>query len=108
MTTIDNRFGCLRNAYKLIGYRPDGYETRFCRPRGLSDQQLLEDLRKLKQRYGRVTEALLRETTDVPSYGVYYVRFGGLSKALRLMESLPEDGSRKSLENIAGILVFPK
>ena len=86
--TVANRFGSLRRAYELIGYRPDRCETRYCRPRELSNKQLLEGLRKLKQQYGRVTQALLCNVTDVPSYRTYYVRFGGLSKALQLMERL--------------------
>jgi DNA invertase Pin-like site-specific DNA recombinase len=95
-TTIENRFGNLANAYRLIGYMPDGYETRYYRPKGLSDHQLLEGLRKLKQKHGRVTQDLLGQTKDVPSYGVYYQRFGGLSRALRLMENLPNNSPGSS------------
>jgi DNA invertase Pin-like site-specific DNA recombinase len=95
--TIAARFGSIKKAYELIGYRPERYETRYCRPHGLSDEQLLEGLRKLKRRHGRVTQAVIRNSTDVPSYRVYYVRFGGLSRALQLMERLPEERPKSSL-----------
>jgi DNA invertase Pin-like site-specific DNA recombinase len=48
--TVENRFGSLRRAYELIGYRPHRYETRYCRPQGFSDQQLLEGLRAWPKR----------------------------------------------------------
>jgi DNA invertase Pin-like site-specific DNA recombinase len=94
--TFENRFGSLMRAYELIGYRPERYETRYCRPQGLSNEQLLEGLKRLKQRHGRVTQAIIRDSTDVPSYRVFHVRFGGLSRALQLIEHVPEQSPKPS------------
>lgn len=45
--TYINRFGSLMNAYRLIGYTPDRYQTRYNRPQGLSDREILDALRRL-------------------------------------------------------------
>ncbi|HEX4408998.1 MAG TPA: recombinase family protein [Xanthobacteraceae bacterium] len=81
--TYLNRFGRLMKAYELIGYKPDRCETRYGRPRGLSDKELLGGLRQLWRKHGVITEKIMSESTEVPSYVVYARRFGGLTEAYR-------------------------
>lgn len=84
-STFENRFGCLMNAYRLIGYVPNRYETRYRRPRGLSNQEMLEALRRLWRKKGLLSEGVIADSKDVPSYQVYRDRFGSLSEACRLI-----------------------
>jgi DNA invertase Pin-like site-specific DNA recombinase len=89
-TTYENRFGRLRSAYALIGYRPDRYETRYDRPRGLSDQELLEALRRLWRKHGVLSQDIISASSEVPSYVVYGKRFGSLTEAYRLIGFEPK------------------
>jgi hypothetical protein len=87
------RFGSLFRAYKLIGY-----EAR-CnkhpgRPRGLSDEAMLEGLRYLLNERGRLSREIIRECDYVPSAEVYSVRFGSLARAYQLIGL---DGDRYSM-----------
>jgi DNA invertase Pin-like site-specific DNA recombinase len=83
--TYENRFGCLMNAYRLIGYTPERFQTRYRRPEGLSDDILLEALRRLWRKRGHLSEQIIGESNDVPSYRTYYVRFGGLTRPYELI-----------------------
>ncbi len=83
--TYENRFGCLMNAYRLIGYTPERFQTRYRRPEGLSDDMLLEALRRLWRKRGYLSEQIIGESNDVPSYRTYYVRFGGLTRPYELI-----------------------
>jgi hypothetical protein len=83
--TYENRFGCLMNAYRLIGYTPERFQTRYCRPEGFSDDMLLEALRRLWRKRGRLSEQIIGESNEVPSYRTYYVRFGGLTRPYELI-----------------------
>ena len=99
-TTYENRFGRLRYAYALIGYKPDRYETRYRRPRGLSDEELLEGLRRLWRRHGVISEAIISQSAEVPSYLVYSSRFGGLTQAYRL---IGYDPKRRQLRSVRAV-----
>jgi DNA invertase Pin-like site-specific DNA recombinase len=90
--TVANRFGSIRKAYALIGYIPERDETRYGRPKNLSDEQLLVALRGLLKKHGHISEELLSKCKDTPSYIVYYRRFGGLSQAYRLIGYTPGNG----------------
>jgi DNA invertase Pin-like site-specific DNA recombinase len=91
-TTIENRFGGLRKAYELIGYTPERNETRYGRPKNLSDAELLVALRSFLAKHGRITQALLSKSNDTPSSIVYSRRFGSLSKAYQLIGYMPKNG----------------
>jgi hypothetical protein len=45
-TAYVSRFGSLQRAYELIGFTPDPHRSFSPRPHGLTDNQLLEELRK--------------------------------------------------------------
>jgi hypothetical protein len=79
--TIAFRFGGLLRAYKLIGYKSHWQGERHTRPRGLSDEEMLDALRKLRQEHGHISQKLIRSLAYVPSDYEYCKRFGSLSAA---------------------------
>jgi DNA invertase Pin-like site-specific DNA recombinase len=79
--TINSRFGGFLPLYQLLGYQPDLLEKRSVRPRSLSDQEMLEGLRRLLREHGRVSESLIAKDMSVPSTYSYYQRFGNLLRA---------------------------
>ena len=54
-------------------------------PRGYTDEQLLEHLRKLLSSNGKLSAELIKSCPDAPPLPLYRARFGGLSKAYRLI-----------------------
>jgi hypothetical protein len=79
-STIANRFGGLMAAYRLIGYWPHPY--CFGHHRNLSDDEMLEALRKLLRKQGYLAQVSL-EKRGVPSLHAYNQRFGGLLPAYK-------------------------
>jgi DNA invertase Pin-like site-specific DNA recombinase len=77
-------FGGLRRAYKLIGYDPP-YRTR----PGLSDEAMLEALRSLSEKQGKLSRKIISATDGIPSAGCYYDRFGSLGRAYKLIGYRP-------------------
>ena len=61
----------------------------------LTDEQLLEHLRKLLRKHGRLSERLIRASLDMPcGHHVYIRRFGGLAEAYKRVGFRP----RRNLE----------
>src|SRR5277367_2852942 len=54
-------------------------------PSGYTDEQLLEHLRTLLSTNGKLSGELIKSTPDAPPLPLYKARFGGLSKAYRLV-----------------------
>jgi DNA invertase Pin-like site-specific DNA recombinase len=92
-------FGSLRRAYRLIGYDP--YRNFSPRPHGLSDDELLEVLRKALKERGRVSQAILDGSNEFPSYHAFRVCFGGLSKAYQQIGYTPDRIRRQRPRNIS-------
>jgi DNA invertase Pin-like site-specific DNA recombinase len=87
------RFGGLKRAYELIGYRPRRWQrgtTRTGRPKGLSDDEMLEVLRRLWRKCGYLTREIISASKNVPSISAYYIRFGSLTRAYQLIGYTPE------------------
>ena len=89
-------FGGLRRAYELIGYEPP-YRTR----PSLSDEAMLEALRSLSRRKGKLSRKIINTTDGIPSAGCYYDRFGSLGCAYKLIGYKP--GTLKSYTDSRGI-----
>jgi DNA invertase Pin-like site-specific DNA recombinase len=53
-------------------------------PRNRSDQELLDDLREILRKNGRITTDLINESSKTPSAQTYNTRFGRLSCAYKL------------------------
>jgi Recombinase len=83
--TIEYRFGSLTRAFDLIGYKPDPYETRSPRPRGLTDDQMLFALWQLWRKRGHLSQPVIVRNKDVPSHHAYVKRFGSLTRAYDLI-----------------------
>lgn len=77
-----------------------------------TDEELLEDLRKLKARYGKVSLSLLEQDPDFQCAHTYFTRFGALTKAYELAGLAYErrergrrpDGARISREEMISVL----
>jgi len=89
-------FGGLERAYELIGYeRP--YRTS----PSLTNEAMLEVLRSLSKKHGKLSRKIINATDGVPSAGCYYDRFGGLGRAYKLIGYEP--GTLKSYTDSRGI-----
>jgi len=55
-----------------------------------SDDEMLDMLRKLKERHGRISGFLIDETEGMPSAVAYQSRFGGLLRAYKIIGYTPE------------------
>lgn len=55
------------------------------RPRGLSNEQMLDRLSRLLLANGRLTRAIINNANDTPSYWSYKVRFGSVATAYGLI-----------------------
>jgi DNA invertase Pin-like site-specific DNA recombinase len=85
------RFGGLKQAYKLIGFswvkqpgvRP-GNQSQ------LSNDELLEALRNLWRARGHLSQQIVNKDRNSPSAKLYNKRFGGLTQAYRLIGFTPK------------------
>jgi hypothetical protein len=85
------RFGSMLHVYQLIGFKPDSARTRARRsPRFASDEVLLNGLRDLLRRRGRLSRRIIDEDTTSPARGTLVKRFGGLLKAFELVGYTPD------------------
>lgn len=99
--TIVYRFGGLLRAYALIGYTSNWYRARHIRPQGLSKGEMLDALRRLLQKEGRISQKVIRRVTSVPSFYEYCKRFGSLSAACKLIGFTPANPGRRSAPSLA-------
>lgn len=78
------RFGSLFWAYELIGFKAKcrKYPSR---TRGLSNDEMLQRLRRLLKEKGRLSSPIIRDSDFVPSVDVFRARFGTLMRAYRLI-----------------------
>lgn len=86
------RFGGLKQAYRLIGYSPSRWTKGFTptgRPKGLSDEEMLEALRDLRERHGCLTRDIICASKSLPAISAYYQRFGTLRRAYELIGFTP-------------------
>ena len=91
-----SHFGGLERAYELIGYeRP--YRTS----PSLTNEAMLEIIRSLSKKHGKLSRKIINATDGVPSAGCYYDRFGSLGHAYKLIEYKPS--TLKSYTDLRGI-----
>ena len=95
VATYRRRFGGITEAYDLIGYTAPfrAARSQSQMTKSLSDEQLLDKLRRLRQKHGYLSARLIDGTRGIPATSTYLRRFGSLSEAYQLMRS-----RRKSLE----------
>lgn len=85
--TYQYRFGGVLPAYELIGYDLQRRRNRSLKDqtKSLSNAQLLDLLRKLRRRRGRLSARLIDEAKGIPAVSTYHSRFGNLSRAYQLI-----------------------
>ncbi len=77
-------FGSLFWAYELIGFKAR-CRKHPGRTRGLSNDEMLERLRRLLREKGRLSSPIINDSDSVPSVDVFRARFGSLMRAYRLI-----------------------
>jgi hypothetical protein len=91
--TFQRRFGTLTEAYRLIGLlvgrNPPAKKCRATLK--LSNEQLLERLRRLRRRRGRLSLKIIDATSGVPSASTCRRRFGGMAEVYRLLGGRTEE-----------------
>jgi DNA invertase Pin-like site-specific DNA recombinase len=88
-TTYARWFGSLRNAYRLVGF--DERSNRWPQSgrgstlRLLTDEQMLDMLRKVWKEHGYLTQNLIDHSSGIPCASSYHKRFGKVSRAFQLI-----------------------
>jgi hypothetical protein len=91
-SSYNKRFGGLLRVYALIGFRPDPLrcrKRRAIKPRHASDAAILDALRQLLRRRGKLSKRIIDESPEVPSHGTIDARFGGIRRVYELLEWVP-------------------
>ncbi len=90
LTNLYRRFGGLRQIHKLIGStgRPG---TNY----GVSDEQLLNMLRRLLEKRGYLNEAIIERSKGIPCPSTFLKHFGSLWRAYELIGYQPEPVSHQ-------------
>ncbi|WP_334164727.1 recombinase family protein [Phenylobacterium sp.] len=109
------RFGGLIQAYERIGYSPSAKQRRlaevchrtrpdlrrrFARPR--LDEELVEDLRRLLAREGRLSVQLINAAPDLDQAETYRRRFGGMRRAYSLAGYRPTEAQEAAMDSHGG------
>lgn len=91
LTNIYKHFGGLRQVYKLIGSKSRPGTNLW-----LTHEELLMRLRRLLRKRRRLTRVIIDKGKGLPSSGVYYARFGSLTRAYELIGYRPPAASHQS------------
>lgn len=109
------RFGGLIHAYERIGYAPSAKQRlladvchrdrphlrrRFAQPR--LDEALVEDLRRLLAREGRLSVQLINAAPDLDQAETYRRRFGGMRRAYALAGYRPTAAQEAAMDARGG------
>jgi hypothetical protein len=78
------RFGTLFRAYELVGFKARCRQHPG-RPHGLSNDEMLEGLRRLLREKGRLSMEIINQSDCVPHSDVFRARFGTMMRAYRLI-----------------------
>lgn len=87
-----DRFGGLKKAFELIGahHRQKKHFSRSGRPCGLSNDEMLDSLRRLLKDKGYLTQKIISADPNIPHVSAYFTRFGSLRRAYRLIGFIPD------------------
>jgi DNA invertase Pin-like site-specific DNA recombinase len=96
--TYHRWFGGLLPLYKLVGFTGHRKWTRRAGPfrscgavtMRLSDDDLLDLLRESLREHGYLSRKIIDETEGIPAAATYYVRFGSMKRAYKLV-GFPQD-----------------
>ncbi len=85
------RFGGLRGAYRLIGFKwPQSQKAHHPNQSRFSNDEMLDALRKLWRERGHLSQEIINKDRSTPSGKLYNKRFGGLMQAYRLIGFTPK------------------
>lgn len=86
-TTYARRFGGLKAAYKLIGFRAGKHTSSgvWKTTERMSKRALLAALKNLLDKNGRLTRHIINRAPGIPSHATFQRRFGSLTEAYRLI-----------------------
>jgi DNA invertase Pin-like site-specific DNA recombinase len=89
--TYRRRFGSLSQAYRLVGYKvnPKSHQGSLAKTNTLTDEQVLEALRRLWHKRGYLTQRMIDRTGETPTTPTYCRRFGSLTRAYELIGYSP-------------------
>jgi DNA invertase Pin-like site-specific DNA recombinase len=92
VATYRRRFGGITAAYDLIGYTAPfrAARSQSQMTRSLSNEELLEKLRKLRRKHGHLSARLIDEAKGIPATSTYLRRFGSLAEACQLTRNRPK------------------
>jgi DNA invertase Pin-like site-specific DNA recombinase len=93
-STYRARLGKMTDVYKRIGFAPKRLPNRNVAP-GLSDEEVLNLLRRAWKQHGRLSRSIIDKTSYVPCHGTFHERFGGLIPAYKLIGYGGEDGRQR-------------
>jgi len=93
-STYRARFGRMSNLCERIGFAQKRLPNRNVAP-GLSDDQVLNLLRRAWKEHGRLSRSIIDKTSYVPCHGTFHERFGGLIPAYKLIGYAGEDGRQR-------------
>lgn len=91
--TYFKRFGSMARAYGLAGF-PARYEYRYERNGrqgshaitfNLSRKQLLDALRRLLAKQGKLTRTIINDSKETPSSTTYFKKFGSMARVYKLI-----------------------
>jgi Recombinase len=91
LNNLYKHFGGLRQVYKLVGSKSRPGTNLW-----LTHEELLARLRRLLRKRGRLTRVIIDKSRGLPGSGVYYARFGSLTRAYELVGYKPPATSHQS------------
>ncbi len=99
------RFGGLKRAFDAIGapYRLRRGFTKTGRPRGISNDEMLDALRQLLNQHGYLTEDIIQSSPTTPALSAYFTRFGSLRRAYQLIGFVPDPERIRPPRAVSGI-----
>ena len=91
-----NRFGSIKNVLKLLNIEiPEEEKKNFSEFKKLSDDELLEILIDYNNNIGFPTQRKFKSKNNLPSYSIYFYRFGSFRNAIILAGiKIPENRKR--------------
>ena len=91
--------------FELVGapYRPMKGFTKTGRPRGLSNDEMLDALRRLLKQHGYLTEEIISTNLTAPPLSAYFTRFGSLRHAYQLIGFMPDPERIRPPRAVSGI-----
>jgi hypothetical protein len=109
--TLIRRYGSLRAAFRSVGYDHPPKFKRNAEGQRITNDDLLNDLRRIYAEHGRITMAIINADPHAQSTTFYQHRFGGMMNAFQLAnlpikprnrrEEVAADRQREAWENRA-------